>query len=135
MIWDIVEAKLITANLGVAGMSLFEEEMPAECSVGVMLRSPLSGIRIDQFIPHYYKPLLQVIVRHTDPVVGALIAQDVADTLTIVSEEFYPATADRGRVNLKVFRLRELPIRFPRLDGKSIEWSLNFITAFGLAAL
>lgn len=133
MIWDIMVAKLLDANLDLeAGVSLFVETMPSDVTVGVMLRSPLSGVRIDQYLPGYYKPVLQVIVRHTDPVLGETLAGKVNDALTIAGEESYPQNADRGAVQLKLFCPRELPIRFPRMDGGTVEWSTSFLSAFTL---
>ena len=134
MIWDILVRKLEEAGLGVAGADIFINSMPAETEVGIMIKPPLVGIRVNHYIPGYYTPVVQLIVRHTDPVIGEKMANDVVSALRILNESF-DATSERGAVNIKMFLPRELPIRFPNLQGGGYEFSLNFITAFGIAAL
>lgn len=135
MIWDILEQKIMDAGLGVPGASLFRHAMPFETVQGVMLRAPLTGINVDPHIPGLYKPVLQVIVRHNDPVAGDCYADQVTQALTVIAEENYPATPHRGAVELKVFYPRQLPIQYPRLEGNGFEWSLNFTTAFTIQPL
>lgn len=133
MIWDIIEQKLTAA--GIASEedgTLFIDEMPADVRVGVMLKSPLTGVRVDECLPGYYKPRLQVIVRHTDPVEGAEKAKAVVAALTAAGVEHYPATTERGAVQINRFYPDALPIRYPRLDGDTIEWSCNFNTSFSI---
>lgn len=133
MIWDILETKLADAGIASeADGNYFFNEMPADVKIGVMVRSPLSGIKTDPHLPGYYTPTLQVIVRHIDPVDGEKMAYDVINALRIEAPELHPETAERGAVHLKVFYPRELPIRFPRLEGGSIEWSVNFRTAYSV---
>lgn len=133
MIWDILETKLTAAGLGVSGQSMFRQFMPATVKIGVMLKAPLTGVAIDPYLPGYYKPTLQVIVRHTNPEVGEKLAMDVMEALTVQGPEFHAATSEHGAVQIMRFFPRELPIRFPRLDGNELEWSLNFETAFVIA--
>lgn len=132
MIWDIIETKLQTAGLTVPKVSCFREFMPAQVAQGVMMRSPLSGINVDPYMPGYHKTRLQLIVRHVDPQQGQLFASRIADALHVEGSERYGANAERGPVEIKLFRLDQLPIFFPRLDGNGYEWSLNFETAFVL---
>lgn len=136
MIWNILQQKIETAGVASeADENLYLNEMPGDVSVGVMMKSPLSGIRIDPHIPGYYKPILQFVVRHSDPVEGEKMAARLQDALTIETVENYSATTERGAVQINVFYPRELPIRYPRLDGGSIEWSLNFVTSFSIQKL
>lgn len=133
MIWDILQKKIEDAGIASeAAETLYLNEMPGDLKEGVMMRAPLSGVRIDPFIPGFYKPTLQFIVRHTRAVEGEKMAYRLMNALKIQAEETYPATDERGQVQLKVFFPRELPIQYPRLDGGTIEWSLNFTTAFTL---
>jgi hypothetical protein len=133
MIWDIIEQKLAAAEIASeAEGTLFLDEMPADVRVGVLLKSPLTGIRFDPHMPGYHKPRLQVIVRHTDPVEGAAMAAAVMRALIIPGVENYPATVERGAVQLNLFYPDALPIRYPRLDGDTIEWSCNFNTSFSI---
>lgn len=135
MIYDILEQKLVNAGLGVIGVSLFRGDMPATVTRGMMFRMPLSGVRIDPYLPGYHKPVLQLIVRHVDPVIGDLLAANCEKALTIKGAESFGATAEHGAGELKIFYARELPIRFPRLPGNILEWSINFVTAFSFAPL
>lgn len=133
MIWDILEKKITDAGIAVSGTTMFRQFMPATIRIGVMLKMPLTGVAIDPYLPGYYKPLLQVIVRHTDAQEGEAMAQAVMEALTINKAEFYDANDEHGAVQIMKFYPRELPIRFPRLDGNELEWSLNFETAFTMA--
>jgi hypothetical protein len=131
MIWDILQKKIEDAGIAsVAAGNLFLNTMPGDVTVGVMMKAPLSGVRVDPHIKNYFKPTIQFIVRHTDPLAGDIMAINLMRALTIEGEETYPATAARGKAQLKVFYPRELPICYPRLDGGSIEWSINFVTSF-----
>lgn len=132
MIWDILLDKLEAAGIATRGQDLYLHTFPAEVSVGVMLKAPLTGVLVDPHIPGFHKPNLQAIVRHTQPELGETLATRVSRALTVSREEFYLATAVRGRVRLAVFYPRQLPIQYPRLDGNTIEWSLNFTTAFSI---
>lgn len=133
MIWDILQTKLEAAGLvSEAQGSFFVEEMPADVRIGVMLRAPLSGILIDPHLPGYYRTKLQVIVRHIDPVEGARLADAVQKTLEVQAVEKHEATPERGEVQINLFQPIALPIRYPRLEGGTIEWSLNYEASFTL---
>lgn len=132
MIWDILVKKIEDAGLGQQGQSLFVGTIPDSVTSAIMIKPPLSGVRVDPNLPDYFKPSIQLIVRDGDVSAGDAKAQALLDCLTISGEESYPATAERGGVQLKLFFPDTLPIRYPRLDGNSYEWSLNFNTAFVL---
>jgi len=132
MIHDIIEKKIADAGLAVIGESLFRNFMPAEVNVGVMTRDPLQGVNVDPFIFGWYKPDLQLIVRHTDPVIGRQLCDKVIKALLVTSLEQHPATEEHGPAHINLFYPRQEPIQFPRLEGNGIEWSLNFRTAFGV---
>jgi hypothetical protein len=134
MIFDIIENKLETIGL-VRGVSLFRNYMPAEIVIGVMVRVPLQGIVIDPHIKDYYKGEMQVVTRHSDPVLGARMAADVQRILTVYGREIYPSTNEHGPVNLDVFMPNTLPITFPRLSGNGREWSQHFKCVFTMKPL
>lgn len=129
MIYDVLEKKIEAAGLGVVSQTVFREAMPPGVKVGILFRSPLGGINIDPYIPGWYKPRLQVIVRHTDSELGTQMANDVIKALRVESPEFHDSP-EIGRVQIAVFTPLQLPIQFPRSDGNGIEWSINFTTAF-----
>ncbi|RWB95534.1 MAG: hypothetical protein EOQ56_27680 [Mesorhizobium sp.] len=133
MIWDILLTKITDAGLAVENENLFLNTIPAEVNLAVMLKAPLTGVVIDPYLPGYYKPSIQAIVRHTDPVEGEAMASQLSRTLTIAGPEFYPANGSRGAVKLSLFYPRTLPIMYPRQDGNSFEWSINFNTAFAVS--
>lgn len=133
MIADIFEKKLVAANIGLTpGGNLFRDTMPGDVSVGVMTREPLGGIAVDPYIEGWYKPHLQVIVRHHDPVEGRALANQVIKALVVQKRELHEATAEHGPCHLDLCFPHQEPIRYPRLESNLIEWSLNFRTAFGI---
>lgn len=132
MIYDILESKIVSAGLAVSGESLFFEDMPGECIKGVMIRTPLQGISIDPFIEGWHRSELQIITRHTDPVIGNKLAMDVCKALIVEAPEKHEAVETRGPAHLNLFYPKTLPIRFPRLEGNGLEWSQHFIVAFGI---
>lgn len=132
MIWDIISKKLSDAGLGVEGETMFEKRFPADADIGIGFFEPLGGIVVDPHRPGFFKPELQIIVRHKNITEGTELAKAVMKTLTVKGEKFYPANAERGAVMLKVFYPQTLPIQFPALDGNCTEWSVNFTTAFSL---
>ena len=129
MIYDVLEQKIVDAGLAVPGVSLFRGRMPAECQVGVMFRTPLAGVQTDGEIPGWYKPNLQVIVRHTDPVEGQKLCDDVIKALIVEAPEHHVGP-ESGDVIISIFYPKHLPIDFPPLEGNGIEWSIVFTTAF-----
>lgn len=131
MISDILEQKLVPGGF-VPGQTLFREYFPADCAIGVMTRVPLQGLPLDPGIPDYYKGRMQVIVRHTEPDLGARMAVRVQKLLTTMTRERYPASDLRGEVHLDLFHAETLPISFPRLEGNGFEWSQHFRCAFGM---
>lgn len=138
MIWDILEKKLMDANLivpAVPGSTIFRHTMPATAAKGVMFKNPLTGIPVDPYLPGFYKPSLQAIVRHVDPEIGDTLSDQIVKALQVDEPEDFGPTDKRGRVRIHVFYPSTLPIQFPRLDGNGFEWSLNFTTAFAIQPL
>jgi len=131
MIYDILEKKIADAGLAVPGQGLFRSFMPAEVTIGVMTRAPLTGIPIDPFITGWHRVRMQIITRHTDPVEGNKLASDVCKALIVEQLEIYPATTERGPAHITLFYPESLPVQFPRLEGNGLEFSQHFTAAFG----
>lgn len=115
---------LEAANIGVANDQIFTDHMPAEIPTGVLLRLPLEGVKIDHYMPGFYKTRLQAIVRAQRHTTGQAIADKVLKALTL-----------RQRTDFEDMLLMQmlpdhLPITYPRSDGNGIEWSLNFCLAY-----
>lgn len=132
MIWDIIAKKIEDAGIAYEGESLFEATMPADERFSIGLFQPIDGIHVDANLPDFYKPVLKVIVRHEKASEGRKIANRVMNLLTITHEEEYEANEERGRVILKVFHPRSLPVQYPNADNGLIEFAISFVTAFTL---
>lgn len=131
MIYDILEEKLRDIGLE-DGVSLFRQFMPAGVTTGVMTRVPLEGIPEDPNMPGFYKGRIQVIIRHTDPVQGRIMANHVVSSLKFMTDEYHSASVERGAVKMSHFYPESLPIEFPSLKGDSLEWSVHFKTCFAI---
>lgn len=131
MIFDILEAKIASAGLGILGQSVFRSFMPDDCTQGVMFRVPLTGITVDPFIEGWVNSRLQMIVRHTDPVLGRIYCDELTRILVVERPENHPQNSERNEVTLSIFYPETEPIQFPRLDGNGIEWSQHFRMAYG----
>ncbi|SER25902.1 hypothetical protein SAMN05216548_1146 [Faunimonas pinastri] len=123
---DLLAELLSDAGLGVAGESLFLYEMPAECSQGLLIKTPLTGIAINEELPGYFKFGLQVIVRAMTHGAGEDLAGKVIQVLTINQRRIF--TNQDGSFAMQVNRLmpETLPIVYPRADSDALEWSINF---------
>lgn len=132
MIWDIIANKIEAAGLGSLEEDIFIQDLPADVRSGIGMFAPLTGIEISPYMPGFYKPDIRIIVRDFDVAAGIAKADRIMKILTVEGEEVYPATVERGRVVLKVFYPKQLPIQFPRQDGNGIEWALSFQTAFAV---
>ena len=135
MIYDILERKLERSFLLVPGESLFRNYMPPEITIGAMVKVPLQGISTDPHIENYYRGQMQVITRHTDPVAGDLLANQIGRALLVRAAEQHPPSMERGEAEIKFFFPATLPIRFPRLEGNGYEWSQTFSTHFAFEPL
>ncbi|OCP21899.1 MULTISPECIES: minor capsid protein [unclassified Ensifer] len=135
MIWDIIVKKIVDAGLGVSGETIYRSTIPADAKVAIGLFEPLDGIHVNPSLPDFYKPGLKVIVRHNKISEGRKLANDLMKLLTVTAEEIYEANAERGRVHLKVFYPKALPIQFPSAVGNLTEWSINFQTAFTMKSI
>ena len=132
MIYDILEQKILDQRLGVRGSTLFRNTLPDDCVVGVMTKAPLTGIPVDPYIRGQYHVDWQVVIRHTDPVEGNKLANDVAETFMVEAPEWHAASREHGALSLKIFFPKTLPIQFPRLEGNGFEWSQHFTTVFSI---
>lgn len=133
MRYDILIDILEKAGLGRAGETIFLDEMPADCKRGILIKTPLSGIRFDHYLPGYFKTRIQVIVRARTRADGNDYAQQVLKALWTQEVKDYtdPATGDFAMRTLQVLPDTQ-PISFPRSDGSGVEWSINFAFAYVL---
>ena len=117
-------------GFGVLGETIFLYSMPPECRKGIMLNTDRSGVKYDWNLPHFFKCYLQVIDRAQNHADGELLAKQVSDYLQSSSERIYINTLGQPEMIVKFLLPQNLPIRYPRLDGNGIEWSINLETAY-----
>lgn len=105
---------------------------PAEVSVGIITRPPLTGIAIAPYIIGWHKARIQVITRHTDPLEGEKLADSASKVLTVVTPEIHEATSNREAIRIVRFFPETLPVQFPRLKSNGIEISQHFQAVFAI---
>lgn len=129
---DLLVDDLVVAELGVAGETIFIEDMPAGATEAIMLRKPLVGIREDHELPGYHRGTFQVIVRSMTHEVGESLANNVVAALKTVRPVIYQDVNEVFQMQINQMLPATLPIRFPRSTGAFIEWSINFDCSFVL---
>lgn len=121
----IAAATLIEqAGLAVQGVSLFINTLPADCTQGVMLRNPLTGIEIDEGHKGFFSAEFQVIVRDPRPETGYARALAIADVLKIAAQVV-------GDVTVSWMTPCHLPVQYARGDADDIETAFDVRVGFG----
>lgn len=127
---DYLASLLVAANLGTAGESIFIGSMPSDCTEGIMLRNPLSGIDIEHELPGFYKSDPQVVVRSQRFDTGESKAAAVIKALSITQTRKVLGPNSKPSMTINYVRARHLPIMYPRSDGNGREWSINFSACY-----
>jgi hypothetical protein len=120
----IISRRLADFGYGVEGKSLFIHHMPAVTGEGILIKTPLTGIDVNHYLPNFYRGPLQVIVRSQTQAHGEKLADDVVRCLSMEQEQIW--SDGESSMLMRQVLLVQLPIRYPRSDGNGIEWSLNF---------
>lgn len=129
---DIIEKILQDAGVGAPGESMFSHQIPADMRQGIMLKMPLDGFTVDNYLPGFYKGSFQVIVRATTSAEGEAKCREVIKALVRnQSQDFYDAPGKLA-MRIDMLILDKLPIRYPRQESNAIEWSINFNVVFVL---
>ena len=115
--------KLEALNLGVTGKTLFINFMPMECKQGMMLRSPLSGSKIDHELPGFYKTEFSVIARSHQFVTAENMVKSTMSALKVYDQQV-------GDIFVKYMRPRTLPVAFPVSEGNFYEVQVVFEIAY-----
>lgn len=127
---DILEGILEAAGVGVPGENLFSHQIPATMKEGIMIKLPLDGTPVNNYLPGFFKSTFQVIVRATTNAEGELKCREVIDALVSQQgRDFYDAPGKLA-MRIELLVLDRLPIRYPRQDSNAIEWSVNFNVVF-----
>jgi len=130
---DLLANHLASQRVGIVGKTIFAHYMPAECKEGVLLKLPISGIEHDPYMPGYYKTTLQAIVRGQSETRGEKLSDQVVKALVHeLTKDYFDQPGSKFAMRINYLLQEKLPIRYPRLDGNGIEWSLNFMSSFVL---
>ena len=130
---DLLANHLASQGVGIVGKTIFAHHMPAECTEGVMLKLPIAGIDHDNYMPGYYRSRFQAIVRAQSESRGEKLSEQVVKAMVHQqTKDYLDQPGNRFAMRINYLLRDQLPIRYPRLDGNGIEWSLNFITSFVL---
>ena len=114
---------LQTNNFGQPGVSLFVEQMPADCVAGILLRPSTRGTKVDYELPGYYKGKFKLSVRGSDyPTCKAQIESIIA-ALTVTNTQI-------GTMFFKFMRPLTLPMSYPLSKSDLIEYAVDFEVCF-----
>lgn len=111
--------RLETATVGVQGVSLFLNMMPTECELGVLLKPPLTGTRINYELPGYFKTSIQVVARAHDYATGQALIKHAVDALLITSDTLIET------LTIRYLRPRHQPVAFPISEGNFLEFNVS----------
>jgi hypothetical protein len=111
--------RLEAAGVGAPGTSLFINIMPTECELGVLLKPPLTGTKIDYELPGYFKTSLQVVARSHDYNTGLLLAKQAVTALLITSDTVV------DNMTIRFLRPKHQPVAFPLSEGNFIEFNVS----------
>lgn len=114
---------LENAGLGMMGQTIFINMIPIECPQGILLRSPLSGTKIDYELPGYYRTKFQLIVRAGSYAAGEALAASVFAALTIKETQL-------GTMYVRYMRPMTKPAVFPLSKGNLLEFAAYFDVVF-----
>lgn len=129
MIGEIFTRLLEASGVGTQGTDIFLYDLPNGVTQGVLVKLPLEGIRVDPYIPCMYEANIQVIVRANTQAAGDILSNQVIMALANETSQVIRDVANTKDIaQIHYVRLDKLPIRYPRLEGNEIEWSVNFYT-------
>lgn len=115
--------KLELAGLGIQARTIFVNQLPIECTDGIMLRGLLAGTPIDHELPGYYRTGFHMVVRANSYASGQEKAMAVIAELTV-------SNVWLGDMLFKHIRPKTLPVVFPISKGNLLEFAVDFDVAF-----
>lgn len=111
--------RLQAAGVGTSGTSLFLNMMPTECELGVLLKPPLTGTKIDYELPGFFKTSLQVVARSHDYSTGLALCKQAVAALLITTDTVV------GPMTIRFLRPKHQPVAFPLSEGNFIEFNVS----------
>lgn len=122
----LLEAEELDLRITGTQKNLFVIHMPAQVTVGVLLRELSPGATVDHEIPRFHRTTFQAIVRHDDFLKGRKLAEDVSRVLSM-------ECVDLDGMHVHYIRPDNLPYVFPASQGDLLEFSVNFDACYVLA--
>ena len=124
------------AQLGTEGQTIFIHQMPAECQRGILIKPPAGGVYVDNTLPGYFRSTLQIIVRAQTHLDGEEFSAKVMKAVVHKqSRDYFDQPGNQFAMRINYLLAEQLPLRYARLDGNGIEWSLNFLTSYVLPSI
>lgn len=115
-------------GVGKQGTDLFINMLPAECNNGVLLRSPLTGVAVNYYLPGFHKGRFQIIAR-------AHQYSDAYNTMDKALKELTIKTDTQlDDMLIRYSRPEHLPVAFPLSNGNFIEFNVWMSICFNLGA-
>ena len=110
---------------GKCAKDIFVDTLPSDSSTGTVLRSSISGDKIDYELPGFMKATFRLIVRAANHAVGQEMLQKATDSLYIEQ----PTVV--GNMNVRICRPITSPMVFPLSNGNLREFSVNMRIIYG----
>lgn len=111
--------RLEEKGCGKCSKDIFVDTLPSESATGIVLRSSISGDKIDYELPGFMKATFRLIARASNHGVGQDMLQKASDALYIEQDTVV------GNMNVRVCRPITTPMIFPLSNGNLREFSVN----------
>lgn len=118
--------RLQELKVGVLAKTLFINMIPADAPLGVLLRNPLSGTKIDYEVPGFYRTRFTMIARAGGYTAGETLIGKAAEALTLAH--------GTRLANMEFRHCRPInhPSAFPLSKGNLLEFAVDFDVAFSI---
>jgi hypothetical protein len=121
---ETVAKHLENMRVGRVGVSIFVNEMPESCSLGVLVRDRYSGTPIDHYLPNYRQTGYRLAIRSTTYKEGFDFAWRVVEALTLHAE------TQVGDTLVKQFLPQNEPRPYRRSAGAFWEFEVDLDAVF-----
>ncbi|MGY2462242.1 phage tail terminator protein [Vreelandella sulfidaeris] len=112
---DCIKASPIAVN----GIPTFFNFIPDTAHIAIMIDTPIPGFEIDHELPGYYKDVIEVVVRHSDPKAGFDLCREAMQVLNVVNRVL-------GDYHFNYVRPTNEPTAYPVSKGGLREFAVRF---------